>query len=593
MLGEGNMGIHRRESYIFRRICILTVASFILFFIFGFSTAAADETDAALLEEYAPIFYFENGETCFPINVSYHIENSYLYQFTGDEPILITQHPTEEVLKNYSTDPNLYLDNQMGTVNDDGIITDYHNKMEVLGYTVYARSYHSGEITVLQYWMFYAFNKGELNQHECDWEMVQIVLSNGTPTEGMYSQHHSGQKATWEQLEKEGNHIKVYVARGSHANYLRSYAGKLGVADDIVGANGKILRPDSYTLITLTSQNWLQFAGRWGEVDSYESILRGEAGPFGPMFRENGLMWQQPLQWGNSLIPLNEALLLLEWFLYHFLTIFILLTIFSLGILGYRIYKRHKKTTLGPRIFSCLYIDGFNLKTIGNLLFILGIIIGIFGLFHSWFGVFTTIDLGDFSTQGAVKIISIDGINGIQINTLDPSKGPVQLGSFSLPFSLLLGISIVFGILGTIGISKSKTLGKRYIFRGVKLLLPIIVLLIALIAIGFLPIQETSTTTTPPSSFEEVFNAISHAPFGGETTIHIEDSSVSGEIFFQWGVELGGKLLLLAGAILIISGILELLAKTSFYVSSRSQEKQNINPEINMNEETSLGKEEK
>ena len=59
----------------------------------------------------------------------------------------------------------------------------------------------------------------------------------------MFSQHYAGQTATWNQVEKDGNHVKVYVARGSHANYIKPYSGKIGLASDNVGDNGKILRP--------------------------------------------------------------------------------------------------------------------------------------------------------------------------------------------------------------------------------------------------------------------------------------------------------------------------------------------------------------
>ncbi|MCJ2514075.1 MAG: Vps62-related protein, partial [Candidatus Thermoplasmatota archaeon] len=189
----------------------------------GISTSAA--TDTELANQYAPILYFEKDETCYPVDVSYHISNSYLYQIGNDNPT--DTSPSIETISYLSGD--YYLDNQKGTVKDDGIINDYRSEMNSLGYTVYSHVWSSGVNTVVQYWMFYAFNKGDLNQHEGDWEMVQIVLSGGNPTLVMYSQHHSGQKATWDQVEKNGNHIKVYVSRGSHANYLRSYSGVVGI----------------------------------------------------------------------------------------------------------------------------------------------------------------------------------------------------------------------------------------------------------------------------------------------------------------------------------------------------------------------------
>ena len=113
--------------------------------------------------------------------------------------------------------------------------------MATLGYKVYAHVDTTSNI--IQYWFFYAFNGGDLNRHEGDWEMIQVVLSGEQPTQVMFSQHYAGQTATWNQVEKEGDHVKVYVARGSHANYIKPYSGKIGLASDTVGDNGKILQP--------------------------------------------------------------------------------------------------------------------------------------------------------------------------------------------------------------------------------------------------------------------------------------------------------------------------------------------------------------
>jgi len=274
---------------------ILIVVPLLISFLFLGVIDGVAQSDENIAEKYAPILYFEQGEMCYPVDVSYHMDNSYLYQFTGDEPLLIDESPSDLTLSAYVTS-DYYLDNMLGTTDDENIIQDYQNKLSTLGYRVYCNIHQSGGTTVVQYWMFYAFNKGELNQHEGDWEMVQIVLSGGTPTDVMYSQHHGGQRATWNQVERDGDHIKVYVARGSHANYLRSYSGKFGVASDIVGANGKILESGDYTLELLESQDWLNFAGRWGEFDSYEDVFRGKVGSPGPMYREDGVMWNSPVE---------------------------------------------------------------------------------------------------------------------------------------------------------------------------------------------------------------------------------------------------------------------------------------------------------
>lgn len=399
--------------YINKKIAILTIV--ISLFIVGMKSAGVEaEITEQDVYQYAPILYFVYEENCYPVDVAYAFENCYLYEVGNPTPI--TTSPTAELLANYSTSDSFYLDNQQGTVasGDDGIENDYRNKMDTYGYKVYA---HVDSINnVIQYWFFYAFNAGDLNRHEGDWEMIQVVLSDEQPVEVMYSQHYSGQTATWSQVEKENEHVKVYVARGSHANYIKPYSGKVGLASDMVADNGKILRPlTDYTIEILDDQPWLQFAGRWGwygvnESQATESAILGEAGPQGPMFREDGTMWQ-PLVWADDLQPANDYLFILEWFVYNFLWLFIVLTLLSLLLLGFFIYRRHKKHGLGPRILSLFYIDGMNAKSIGNILCIVGIIIAILGLLYPWYTVTANVSIPGYKDTGSFNALSVDGLN--------------------------------------------------------------------------------------------------------------------------------------------------------------------------------------
>jgi len=508
----------------------------------GCFTVSAQTDDRLLAEQYAPILYFVSGEECFPVEVEYLLDNSEL--------------KTEEV----EGDLVSYYDNLQGTINDNGVISHYQQNMNMYGYTVYAHVTSDGG--AIQYWFFYAFNKGELNQHEGDWEMVQIIFSGGTPQEVGYSQHHSGQSASWDQVERQGDHIKVFVAQGSHANYLRSYSGMIGVASDIVGADGKVLEFGDYDLISLSDQEWLDFAGRWGEYGGVEQEIRGQNGPPGPQFREGGTMWNSPLGWENNLQQANNTIFIVELLLYHFVLIVVAITVITLAVLMYRIYLRYKKTGLGPRIISMFYIDGANPKSIGNILCIIGIIVAVIALFQPWYSVSADIGVEGYETSGMVDIISIDGINGVIINMLDPTTGPMPLGSFTLPFSLLIGIGLVFLVIAAVGIASSKKLGKKYIYRGIKLLVPVVILIVLLSMIGMLssavPGVEDSEGTVA-----EVLQAIASSPMGGATSLAVQDTA--GQISFSWGLGLGAILLLLSGILLLVAGILEIFANTTFY----------------------------
>jgi len=539
-------------------------------------TGSAASGDAELAQKYAPIFYFEQSETCYPVDISYHLNNSYLCKATETGSVLITQTPTAEEIANYSLEQsiyqnpqNYYLDNQRGTIDDTGIITDYKSRKESLGYTVYAHVYSSGATQVVQYWVFYAFNDGELNKHEGDWEMVQVVISSGTPTEVMYSQHYDGQRASWNQVERDGDHFKVYVARGSHANYLRSYSGKLGMASDIVGDDGIVLKPGSYSLVMLESQPWLDFAGRWGwyggdKAEVIEATIRGNAGPQGPKYRADGNMWNDPVAWGGGLSQANDNIFLAEWFLYNFVTLFIVLTAVSICISVFFIYRRHKKNGLGPRIVSMFYIDGFNLKSIGNILCFVGIFVAVFSLFYPWYAVSSDINVVGYYDEGMIDMIKVDGINGVQI-TIPGSSGPVPFGSLSLPFSLLIGIGLAFLFVASIGIAHSKKLGRKYIWRGVRLLVPVIMILVVIMALGML--SQSFAAESGSVDVGEILGGISSSPFGGQKTIPMSDisSGVDGQVSLRWGLGLGGFLLMVAGIILIVSGVIEIAANTQFF----------------------------
>jgi hypothetical protein len=548
---------------------VLSIFVLGLLFVGSYNVSIVVGADQDLAQQYAPILYFVEGEQCFPVDVTYAIESSHLYEVGNPTPL--STSPTETMLGNYTSD-FYYLDNQRGTtvVGDNGIESDYQSKMPALGYTVYSRV--DTTQNVIQYWFFYAFNGGDLNRHEGDWEMVQVVLDGGQPTEVMFSQHYSGQKATWSQVEKEGDHVKVYVARGSHANYIKPFSGKIGLASDAVGDNGRILKPkslqsDGYDIIPLESQPWLSFAGRWGwagasQSAEAEAVLLGEAGPNGPMFREDGIMWQ-PQNWAAGLQPASDMLFLLDWLVYNFVLLFVLLTIASLFLLVFFVYRRKKKYGLGPRIFSLFYIDGVNQKSIGNILCIIAIVLAIFGLFFPWYTVTANVSVPSYPQTGTFNALSVDSFSGIQIR-LPNRDGPVPLGALAIPFYIIILIGILFIVLSTIGISESKKLGKKYLLRGIRLLVPFILILVFVIAVASIIPMIIPAGISDTEGVVDAMKVVSAAPFSGQHTIQALDAN-GGSVQLSWGVGLGAYLLLFAGIILIMAGIIELTAHVTFF----------------------------
>jgi hypothetical protein len=252
----------------------------------------------------------------------------------------------------------------------------------------------------------------------------------------------------------------------------------------------------------------------------------------------------------------------LELIIYNFVLIFIILTIIILCVLIYRIYKRKQKTGLGPRVSSIFYIDGFNSKSIGNILCIIGIIIAVFSLFNPWYKISTDIGITGYETNGMADMMTIDGINGIQIQ-VPGLTGPIPMGSITIPFSFLIAIGIIFLFIASIGIAHSKKLGKKYIYRGIRLIIPIILIFILIMALSMIPFESLVDTGDASVDISEVVGAISGSPTGGQKIVTIPD--IDGQIELNWGFGLGGMLLILSGLILIIAGILEITSNSEFF----------------------------
>jgi hypothetical protein len=101
-------------------------------------------------------------------------------------------------------------------------------------YSYYGRVIRKQNWTILQYWYFYAYNNWRsgffgANDHEADWEMINIYLYEGddhelVPEWVAYANHDfSGDdlRRHWDdpELEKIGCHPVIYAAAGSHASY--------------------------------------------------------------------------------------------------------------------------------------------------------------------------------------------------------------------------------------------------------------------------------------------------------------------------------------------------------------------------------------
>lgn len=178
-----------------------------------------------------------------------------------------------------------------------------------------------GDPLVVQYWFYWYFNQWN-NDHEGDWEGIQLLFDADTaaealavgPYETAYAQHDGGEYASWddEKLEREGVRPVVYSSAGSHASYYESavFFGRgadTGFGcDDTTGPSRRV-DPEVVLLPTDVADAradlaWLAFPGRWGEPGPSEFY----DGPHGPGFNprwDDPLGWQAELRDGSITVP--------------------------------------------------------------------------------------------------------------------------------------------------------------------------------------------------------------------------------------------------------------------------------------------------
>jgi hypothetical protein len=164
----------------------------------------------------------------------------------------------------------------------------------------------------LQYWLFYVFNDFN-NTHESDWELIQLTFDAGSAEEALseppaqlaYAQHGGAEAAAWDddKVLKEGDHVVVYPAAGSHASQYGSHA-YLGWGENGTGfgcdetGSPSVRTPLRPVLLPDDPQPdgpfaWLLFGGRWGEKQPWEFN-----GPRGPNL---GRKWATPVSWSDNI----------------------------------------------------------------------------------------------------------------------------------------------------------------------------------------------------------------------------------------------------------------------------------------------------
>jgi hypothetical protein len=158
---------------------------------------------------------------------------------------------------------------------------------------VYGRARHDGEgVLWLQYWFFYYYDDRGLlglEQHEGDWEMVQLRIgADGAPDAATFAQRLGAERLRWDQVELAEDRLApvVYPARGSHASLPRPGSFPAPVVPDHNDGLGARLRP-RLVAIADDGPDWVLWPGRWGSTRRREYFEADS--PRGP--REQPQWW--------------------------------------------------------------------------------------------------------------------------------------------------------------------------------------------------------------------------------------------------------------------------------------------------------------
>lgn len=283
--------------------------------------AQAPADQRALAEKWAPIVKVPEAGGCEagvpyePIDVDLLFGNDEVaLRGPWDRVNLVGVAPTAETLGRGLFD--YHLDFPGGTLDPGCTYEEWSARLAEKGRaTTYARVVaEPGKpgLIALQYWFYYVFNDWN-NNHEGDWEMIQLVFPADTAAQALgtdpidlgYSQHSSAERAEWGDPKIETvdrTHPVVYPAGGSHANFygselylMRSQAEGMGCDDTRDVA--ETVRPRVVTIPTDEADYrrefpWLGFQGRWGEKQA--AFFNG---PTGPNMKSQ---WTRPITWSET-----------------------------------------------------------------------------------------------------------------------------------------------------------------------------------------------------------------------------------------------------------------------------------------------------
>jgi hypothetical protein len=257
--------------------------------------AHAPRSPQELAAQYAPYLILDSAEAFVPLSRGSYVVHTSLRALRGrfrhHRKLILAKPQLKTLPKDPLCDPEkrdcYYSLAVQGHNIRNGAFSYVDVQTEILAYggrPVVYWNYKSEDRT-LQYWFFYVFNDFQ-NVHEADWEQITLQLDGDHPSRVGFSSHNGGQRIDWSALDdrrgRVDDHVLVFVAKGSHANYFQP--GTHPVHDcaylckDRSDGCGLKLPPTDYVLRELEPNEFS------GDYSSGNFIAKG---PKGPKFKLN------------------------------------------------------------------------------------------------------------------------------------------------------------------------------------------------------------------------------------------------------------------------------------------------------------------
>jgi hypothetical protein len=294
----------------------------------------------------------------------------------------------------------------------------------------------------------------------------------------------------------------------------------------------------------------MEYGGRWGEWEELVDVSLGAAGPRGPGYGENEEKWSSPVSWGSDVFPVNRNWFILSMFAFYFVYIFAGIIAVLAVIKVWKIIWRKRRGKLN--LISILRSKG----GIGVVLGIIGIALYMVALFLPWYLVTGDIQTSTLETVGETRLVIIDGVNGLRVNTLQEDRGMAQLFGLGIPFAIILLSSVILNFLDLVGVEKAESLSRTYIMSGITSLIPVIIILIFIIQLATLITPFANVIAggaAIPPYIDEMAKGMSASPIRGEYSSTID---TYGTLYLSWGLGLGSYLFIVAAIMKIAGGII-------------------------------------